>query len=68
MHCPPWQISVTRQGLPHPPQLLWSVEVSTHISGVPHIFPAVIDAQGTHLPLSHADKFGQAVPHPPQLA
>jgi hypothetical protein len=48
--------------------LPWSVEVSTHVSGVPHILPAVIDAQGTHLPLSHADMLGQAVPHPPQLA
>jgi hypothetical protein len=66
-HLPPWQTSLARQGMPQPPQLPRSVAVSTHMSGVPHIIPAVIDAHGTHLPPTHAAPTEHAMPHAPQL-
>jgi hypothetical protein len=67
-HAPAWQVSVAKHGSPHPPQLLWSVAVLTHVSGVPHMMPVgPMDAQGTHLLFEHVWLVGQIVPQPPQL-
>jgi hypothetical protein len=54
--------------LPHVPQLPRSVIGSTHIGGIPHIIPPVMDVHGTHLPATQADPLAQAIPQPPQLA
>ena len=69
-HPPPWQVSPVPQTLPHPPQLLESVFVSTqpvlqHESPVAHILEATTHR---HALVLHASPGAHALPHALQFA
>lgn len=67
VHAPMVQVCPAGHALPHVPQLLVLVEVSTHVPPQ-SIWPAGHITAMRHAPIAHAWPIGQVVPHAPQFA